>query len=56
MIHNVRARRTGAVIMVVVGAMSMLVAPEIWAGLLLLIVGVALELAGIALGHRDGRR
>lgn len=56
MIHNVRARRTGAAIMVVVGIMSMLAAPEIWAGLLLLILGVALELAGIALAHRDGRR
>lgn len=55
MIHNVRARRTAAAMMVAIGTMSMLFAPEIWAGLLLLIFGVALELAGIALGHSDRR-
>jgi hypothetical protein len=38
--------------MVTLGAILMLIAPEIWAGLLLLALGVALELAGIALGHR----
>ena len=52
MIKNLRTRRTSAVIMVVLGAILMLIAPEIWAGLLLLILGVALELAGIALGHK----
>ena len=38
--------------MVVLGTILMLIAPEIWAGLLLLILGVVLELAGIALGHK----
>ncbi len=46
-----RARRLTAIILVVVGAVLMFVAPEIWQGLLVLILGVALELAGIALGH-----
>lgn len=52
MIKNLRIRRTSAAIMVVLGAVLMLIAPEIWSGLLLLILGVALELAGIALGHK----
>lgn len=51
MIKNLRTRRISAAIMVVSGAILMLFAPEIWAGLLLLILGIALELAGIALGH-----
>jgi hypothetical protein len=52
MIKNLRTRRTVAAIMVVLGAILMLIAPEIWAGLLLLILGVVLELAGIALAHK----
>ena len=52
MIKNLRTRRTSAAIMVVLGAILMLIAPEIWAGLLLLILGVILELVGIALGHK----
>jgi hypothetical protein len=52
MIRHTRARRAGAVIMVVLGAMLMLFAPEAWPGALLLILGVALELLGIALEHR----
>lgn len=52
MIKNLRTRRTSAAIMVVLGAILMLIAPEIWAGLLLLILGVVLELVGIALGHK----
>lgn len=52
MINNLRVRRTTAAIMVVLGAILMLIAPEIWAGLAVLALGVALELAGIALGHK----
>jgi hypothetical protein len=53
MINNIRTRRASATIMVVLGAILMLLAPGIWAGgLLLLILGVVLELAGIALGHK----
>lgn len=52
MIKNLRTRRTVAAIMVVLGAILMLIAPEVWAGLLLLILGVVLELAGIALAHK----
>lgn len=55
MIKNLRARRASAVIMVVLGAILMLIAPEIWAGLLVLILGVVLELVGIALGHKANK-
>lgn len=52
MLNNLRTRRITAAIMVALGAILMLVAPEIWAGLLLLILGVVLELAGFALGRK----
>lgn len=52
MIKHTRARRTSAVILVVLGAMLMLFAPEAWPGALVLILGVVLELFGIALEHR----
>lgn len=52
MIKNLRTRRASAAVMVVLGAILMVIAPEIWAGLLLLILGIVLELAGIALAHK----
>jgi membrane-bound ClpP family serine protease len=52
MIRNPRIRRTSAVIMVVLGAILMLIAPEVWQGALLLVLGVVLELVGIALEHK----
>lgn len=55
MVKNIHTRRASAAIMVVLGAVLMLIAPEIWAGLLLLILGVVLELAGIALGHKANK-
>ncbi len=52
MIKNARTRRISALIMVVLGAMLMILAPEAWPGALLLIAGIALELFGIALEHK----
>lgn len=52
MIKNPRTRRASAVIMVVLGAILMLLAPEVWSGALLLILGVVLELVGIALERK----
>jgi len=52
MIKNTRTRRTSAVIMVVLGAILMFLAPEAWPGALVLMLGVVLELAGIALEHK----
>ncbi len=55
MIKNPRTRRASAIILVVLGAILMLLAPEVWQGALLLILGVVLELVGIALEHKDDR-
>jgi hypothetical protein len=51
MIKNTRIRRTGALVMVVLGAILMLLAPEVWPGALLLALGVIIELVGITLEH-----
>ncbi len=56
MLRNPRTRRRTAIILVVLGGILMFVAPEIWEGLLVLALGVALELAGIALGHRVDKK
>lgn len=42
-----------AVVLVVLGGVLMILAPEIWAGLVMLALGVCIELAGIAL-ERQG--
>jgi membrane-bound ClpP family serine protease len=52
MIRNSRTRRSSAVIIIVLGAVLMFLSPETWPGGLLLCLGVALELVGIALEHR----
>lgn len=52
MIKNPRTRRVSAVIMVVLGAALLVLTPETWPGALLLILGVALELFGIALERK----
>lgn len=53
MLRKRRSRRTLAMILVVLGGVLMALAPEIWAGLVVLALGVAIELAGIAL-ERQG--
>lgn len=52
---NSRTRRAIAVIMVVLGAILMFLAPEEWPGELVLILGVALEVVGIALEHKSNK-
>jgi len=52
MLSKRRSRRAVAIILVVLGGVLMLLAPEIWAGLAVLALGVVIELAGIALEHR----
>ena len=52
MINNRRTRRISATIMVVLGAILMLLAPQAWPGALVLGLGVVLELIGIALEHK----
>ena len=53
MLRKLRSRRTLAMILVVLGGVLMALAPEIWAGLVVLVLGVAIELAGIALERQD---
>lgn len=52
MIKNPRTRRASAVIMVVLGGILMFLAPEAWPGALVLVLGIVLELVGIALEHK----
>jgi hypothetical protein len=44
-----RSRRFLAGFLVVLGGVLMYLAPEIWAGLVVLVLGVVIELVGIAL-------
>ncbi len=55
MLKQAGIRRTAALLLVVFGAVAMFLAPETWAGLALLALGVSLELVGIALRDRDSR-
>ena len=53
MLKKPALRRFVALLLVVLGAALMFLAPETWAGLALLAIGVSVELAGIALRNRD---
>jgi hypothetical protein len=53
MLNKPGLRRAIALLLVVLGGLVMFFAPETWAGLALLVLGVSLEVAGIALRHRD---
>lgn len=53
MLKNTALRRSLAALLVALGATSMFLAPGTWAGLALLAIGIAMELVGIALRHRD---
>lgn len=46
-------RRALALGLVALGAALMWLAPETWAGLAVLVIGVSVELIGIALRHRS---
>lgn len=46
-------RRFFAALLMIVGAIVMIAAPETWAGMLLLALGVSIEIVGVTLGHRD---
>ena len=52
MLSKRRSRRVLAIFLVVLGGMLMFLAPEIWAGLAVLALGLLIELAGIALEHK----
>lgn len=52
MIKNRRTRRISAAIMVVLGAVMMFLAPDVWQGAVLFALGLVLELLGIALERK----
>jgi len=49
MLRNKGARRLLAAFLIVLGGVLIFLAPEMWAGLLLMAVGIGVEAAGIAL-------
>jgi hypothetical protein len=53
MLRKRRSRRVLAAFLVVLGGVLMYLAPEIWAGLVVLALGVIIELAGIALERQS---
>jgi hypothetical protein len=55
LIKHKRLRRALGAVLVFVGGVLMWLAPEVWSGAVLLAAGIALEIAGIALEHRNGR-
>jgi drug/metabolite transporter (DMT)-like permease len=52
MLRNRRSRRYIAILLVVLGGALMYLAPEGWLGLVLLILGVVVEVAGITLERK----
>jgi hypothetical protein len=53
MIKYPRIRRATAVSMMILGAILMFLAPKVWWGVLLFVLGAAVELIGIALERRS---
>jgi drug/metabolite transporter (DMT)-like permease len=56
MLRKPHIRRPIAALLVILGAAMLFLAPETWAGALLLALGVLVEVAGIALKHRDQKK
>lgn len=46
-------RRFFTALLMIVGALAMIAAPETWAGVVMLALGVSIEAVGVVLGHRD---
>jgi hypothetical protein len=56
MLKSPRYRRPLAIFLVALGGVLMFLAAEVWAGVVLLIVGVVVELVGIGLEHQSRGR
>lgn len=54
LIKHKRMRRTAGGVLVVAGACLMWLAPEVMAGVILLVAGIGLEIIGIMLERRNG--
>ncbi len=50
--HTIRRRALGSVL-IALGALMMWLAPEVWAGLVMILIAVALEILGITMERRD---
>lgn len=55
MLKSRTSRRLASAVLLVMGGVVIFLAPEMWMGVLLLLIGVALEVAGIALERRPPR-
>jgi hypothetical protein len=55
MLKSPRLRRPLALLLIVLGGVLMFLAAEVWTGVLVLILGVALEWIGIRLEHQDAQ-
>lgn len=53
MLRKPHIRRPLAVLLMILGAAMMYLAPQTWAGILLLVLGVSVEVAGIALKRKE---
>lgn len=53
MLKKPHIRRPLTALLVILGAVILFLAPETWAGVLLLVLGVSVELAGIAIKRKD---
>ena len=53
MLSKTHIRRPFAAMLVILGAVIIFLAPETWAGVLLLILGVLIEVAGIAIKRKN---
>lgn len=53
MLRKTHIRRPLAVLLMILGAAMMYLAPQTWAGILLLVLGVSVEVAGIALKRKE---
>jgi drug/metabolite transporter (DMT)-like permease len=54
--ENRRLRRIASGLLIVLGALLILLAPETWVGAVLLALGVAVELIGMVLAHQSRYR
>lgn len=53
MLRKTHIRRPLAALLMMLGAAMMYLAPQTWAGILLLVLGVSVEVAGIALKRKE---
>lgn len=53
MLKNPRQRRFVGLLLIAFGGLLMLLAPEVWSGLIMIVIAMILEGVGIALEHME---